>query len=205
MRKLIVLPFAIALVLLPPAAYVAYPLYTAWALREAIRSGDAAYLERKIEWPSVRETLRESLTRVAFDMPDPETQPGVKPSLWKRFKAYVGGGAVNTLIDRYVTPEGLPQLFEYRQIYRANIQGLPDEKTIPVMERMKAFWARIIRAEFKSLSAFEVELADRFEPTRHHIGLLELVGFEWKLKELHIKDVQLPGASLATTILPTDR
>lgn len=211
---------------LPVAAYVAYPLATAWAIREAVRSGDAAYLERKIEWASVRETLRASMTRVAFDMPDPETEPGVKPGLWKRLKAYVGGGAVNKFIDSYVTPEGLPQLFEYRKMYRQNVSGETDEKAAPILDRMKRFWARVIRAEFHSPTAFEVELADRYDASRHYVALLELRDWGWKLTKLRVRELKdmasaADGATAgdgktrgdvppldsahATAILPTDR
>ncbi len=189
MRKLATTLLTLLLLALPAVGYVAYPLYTAWAIREAVRAGDSAYLNRKIEWARVRETLRASMTQVAFDMPDPEAEPGVKPSLWKRIKAYVGGGAVNKLIDRYVTPEGLPQLFEYRKMYRENISHEVDERTLPFKTRIANFWSRLKRAEFKSLTAFEVELADKYEPKRRHIGLLELQGTEWKLAELRVKEV----------------
>lgn len=187
------------------AAYVASPLYTAWAIREAVRNGDSAYLDRKIEWASVRETLRASMHQVAFDMPDPDAEPGVKPTLWKRIKAYVGGGAVNRFIDSYVTPEGLPQLFEYRKLYRQTITSEPDEKSLPLGTRMRNFWKRLKRAEFRSLTEFEVELADKHDPARRHVGLLEFENFEWKLTELRMKAVANEDASLATAVLPTDR
>jgi hypothetical protein len=60
-------------------------LLTAWSIREAIRSGDAAYLERKIEWDSVRGTLRTSLTDTALAAPTAEgaasNAPPAKPGL----------------------------------------------------------------------------------------------------------------------------
>lgn len=206
MRKAILTLLSLAALLTGAAgAYVAYPLYTAWAIREAVRNGDVAYLDRKIEWASVRETLRASMHQVAFDMPDPDAGPNLKPALWKRIKAYVGGGAVNRFIDSYVTPEGLPKLFEYRKLYRQTISNEPDEKSLPLMTRMSNFWKRLKRAEFRSLTEFEVELADKHEPTRHHVGLLELEGFEWRLTELRMKEVASDDASLATAVLPRDR
>ena len=55
-----------ALVASLAGGYVATPLVTAWTIREAIKAGDSDYLEEKIEWTSVRSTLKESLGKFAF-------------------------------------------------------------------------------------------------------------------------------------------
>jgi hypothetical protein len=179
--------FKAAIVFLAIATYIGAPFATAWSIREAVRNGDSAYLERAIDWPGVRETLKPTLARLAFDMPDPETQPNVKPGLWQRFKAYWGQGTMNRAIDGYITPEGLPRLFAMRKAYR-NITGAEDEANkLPVTERMKRFWTRMKRAEFTSLTAFEVDMADKNDPNRIFLGKLELTGTGWILRELRIK------------------
>lgn len=190
MKRILLSAVAVTLMAL---AYIGYPFATAWTIREAIRGGDAAYLEHKVDWDSVRTTLRGSLTHVAFDMPDPTDEsvetPSLKPGLWKRVKAYFGKGALDRFVASYVTPEGLPQLFAYRKMYRQRVHGeVEPEKTLANLpERLSAFWARVVRAEFKSLSAFEMEVKDKYDPDRHYVGLLELRGYEWKLTELRIR------------------
>lgn len=187
--------FKVALLACLGLAYGASPLVTAWSLREAIRSGDAAYLEGKLDWDRVRTTVKGSLTQFAFDLPDPSgddaSQPAKKPGIWKRVKAYFGRGALDRFVASYVTPEGLPKLFTYRQMYRANVSGeVEPEKTLSNLpERIKGFWSRVIRAEWKSLTAFEIEVKDKTDPDRHYVGLLELRGFEWKLVELRIRSL----------------
>ena len=179
--------FKAAIVFLAITAYIGAPFATAWSIREAVRNGDSAYLERAIDWPGIRETLKPTLARLAFDMPDPETQSNVKPGLWQRFKAYWGEGAMNRAIDGYITPEGLPKLFSLRKAYR-DYTGAEDEaKTLPVTERMKRFWSRMKRAEFTSLTTFEVDMADKHDPNRIYLGKLELTGMGWILRELRIK------------------
>lgn len=169
------------------AGYIAAPLVTAWSIREAARNGDSAYLERAIDWPSVRETLKPTLSQIALDLPDPGQQPVTKPGLWQRFKAYWGQSAVNSAIDGYLTPEGLPQLFAMRKAYR-DYTGATDElAALPVVERMKRFWARIKRAEFTSFTTFEVDMADKHEPNRIYFAKLNLTGTGWMLRELRIK------------------
>jgi hypothetical protein len=98
--------------------YIASPFVSAWFIREAVRNGNSDYLARAVEWPSVRETLKPSIVRIALNLPDPEEQPQASTGLWQRLKTTVGQGAVDRLVDTYVTPEGLPKLFTLRKTYR---------------------------------------------------------------------------------------
>ena len=181
------LPLKIAVLAVAAIGYIAAPFFTAWSIREAARNGDSAYLARAIDWPSVRETLKPTLSQIALDLPDPNQQPVTNPGLWQRFKAYWGQSAVNSAIDGYLTPEGLPQLFAMRKTYR-DYTGATDElASLPVFERIKRFWARVKRAEFTSFTTFEVDMADKHEPNRIYLGKLELTSSGWMLKELRIK------------------
>ncbi len=175
------------LLIIAVTAYIGAPFVTAWSIREAVRNGDAAYLESAIDWPSVRTTLKPSLGRLALSLPDPETAPITQPGLWQRFKVYVGQGAVDTVIDGYITPEGLPQLFKIRKAYRTYVSGEPEESKLPVFERMQRAWSRVKRAEFTSFTSFEVDMADKFDENRIYLGKLELTGLGWKLMQLRVK------------------
>jgi hypothetical protein len=194
MRKLTLTIFALTAL---ATAYVAYPFVTAWTIREAIEAGNSAYLENKIEWDGVRASLRQSLSRIA--VADEQADNGIeppKPGLWKRLKIGMKQRAVNGLVAKYVTPEGLPQLFEYRQIYR-DVSGEPEQPPWPT--RLASFWSRIKRAEFHSPAAVEFEMADRNDPSRHYIGILRLRGLEWKLSELAVRIVELEGTLAPVT------
>ena len=181
---------ALAAVLALAAGYVAYPILTVWTIREAVRTGDTPTIEAKLEWTTVRETLRQSLTDYAIG-PTPVAMPGAAPvkiGLWQRIKNGLSRRAVDNLVATYVTPEGLPQLFGARQFYRENISGEQAKlDAMPWHERAQSFWSRIKRAEFHSPTDFEIEMADRNDPTRHYVGLLKLRGLEWKLVELRVR------------------
>lgn len=193
---------ACAALLALAAAFVASPLVAAWSIREAIRTGDSAYLEAKLEWDTVRATLRASLTEIATGIPEPSpvaAQEDVRQAtaveppklgLWQRIKNGLSRRAVDSLVATYVTPARLPQLFTARQFYRDNISGETAAlEALPWSERVASFWSRIRRAEFHSPTVFELEMADRNDPTRHYIGLLRLRGLEWKLTELRLRIV----------------
>ena len=200
MRKILYTALALVLV---ATAYVGSPFFTAWSIRDAIQRGNAAYLERKIEWDTVRSTLRESLVRATFDRPAADVILGEtgaeKPGLWQRIKARIGQRALDGFVASYVTPEGLSQLFQYRKAYRQAVSAEPDPSTLAWHHRLAAFWARVKRAEFRTATEFEIEMADRNDPSRTFVGLLRLRGFEWKLSELRIKQA---GQAEAATAAP---
>ena len=136
----------------------------------------------------MRETLKPAIARIALNLPDPEQDPEASKGLWARIKAYWGQGAVDRMVDKYVTPEGLPQLFTLRKTYRDYVSGDVDEaKTTPLLERIERAWARVKRAEFTSLTDFEIDMLDKNDATRLYLGKMQLTPFGWKLTELRIK------------------
>jgi Protein of unknown function (DUF2939) len=201
MRRLGLLRLSVFLLLIA-AAYVAWPLYTVLTIREAMRSGDTATLAAKVEWDSVRASLKASMSAEALAAL--ESEPGApKPTLWQRVKSTVAPTMAGTVIDRYVTPEYFPVYLGYRRIWRNTTQPAllaPDPPTAlagtfldgTTIDRFVAFYARIRRAVFHSLTRIEIEVADRHRPDRSYTGMLELKGIEWKLTGLTVSGVIAP-------------
>ena len=42
--------------------YSGSAFYAGWQIREAMRTGDTAVLQRRVDWPSVRQTLKQTAT-----------------------------------------------------------------------------------------------------------------------------------------------
>src|SRR5262245_52346409 len=107
--------------LLIAIAYIAWPMLTALQIRQAIVARDTATLERKIEWPSVRASLKGSLS--AESKARLETDPNAPAaSLWQRVKASLAPSLAESAVDRWLTPENLPSFFGYRETYRTTIR-----------------------------------------------------------------------------------
>ncbi|MGF1649214.1 MAG: DUF2939 domain-containing protein [Hyphomicrobiaceae bacterium] len=170
-------------------AYTASPFYAAWSLREAILRGDTTTIARKVEWTTVRASLRRSIEEQADLVPIAvEAGRNVTPTLWQRVKRLFGASMLDRFIETYVTPEGLPRLVEVRQQVRrvgAAMRPAPPEPS-DWRERLRDFANRLVRAEFVAFDTVTIEIRDRVDPSRHFVSVLRLVGFEWKLSELHI-------------------
>ncbi|MEL6298760.1 MAG: DUF2939 domain-containing protein [Pseudomonadota bacterium] len=170
-------------------AYVVSPFYAAYTVMQAVKTADTETLERKVNWPSVRRSLKGSIAR------DAQLRPAVmragrriRPSLWQRVKAAFGASMVDRFVETYVTPAGLPQLYNARTRFEAGKRlSLPvDPATRSWTERLKALTDRLKRAEFLDWRTVELEIRDRFKRDRHIISTFERTGFEWRLTRLRI-------------------
>jgi hypothetical protein len=176
------------LLLVGATLYVLSPFRAAWVLREAIKAGDTATIERKVEWDRVRKSFRASIAGNASLLPEAtELGEAVKPTIWQRVKSAFGATMLDRFIESYITPEGLPQLMRYHKMWNGTMKGSQDdEDKLELAERIKRFYRRILRAEFRSLTSIEIEMADRHRPGRRYISTMELHGFEWKLASLRV-------------------
>lgn len=176
------------LIAIPLAFFIASPFFAAWQLREAIKSGDTALLERKIEWESVRASLKASLAINAKLLPEVNAAgEEVKPSMWQRVKAAFGSTMLDRFVETYATADGLPKLFQYRKAWKEQVVREPVESDgDPWYQRFARFYARVKRAEFQSPTRVEIEVADRLDGDRNYVSVLELKDFEWKLTSLKV-------------------
>lgn len=180
------------------SGYVAAPFITAWSIREAIRNGDAAYLEAKVDWPRVKQSLKTSMTAYAFGASEANAQAAssqaTQSGFWQRLKTTYGQRVIAAIIDKMVTPTGLSRLFTYRQGYNEKVRGIPDERdAFPLHERLQRNWQRVIRAEFLSPTRFAMEMRDKVIEGRIYAGILQMRGLQWQLVHLEVKRDQRAG------------
>ena len=181
-------------------AYVAVPFWTAWTIREAIKGNDSTYLQNKIEWMTVRSSLKESLGKFALDPSGNMKELPDKPSIWQKIKGYVGQGALDRFIETTITPTGLNGLFAMRKAYQQTAGTDDPAKRPPIWERMRRVWSHVTRAEFARADRFEMDMIDKYSPERTINCVLELRGFEWKMIELRVKTTDPSKAAVAAKI-----
>ena len=182
-------------------AYMASPVIAAYGIREAVKAGDIAVLEKKIEWDAVRASLKRSLvalqTSAAADERRNVQGMAVPPSLWSRIKASFAPGMIDSFVEKYVTPEGLPQAFALRETWRESVRpavGLAAPKMAladttfggTALDRFVSFYVRIKRAAFLAPGLVEFEIADRHTPERRYVSQFALKDFSWKLVSVRV-------------------
>ena len=197
--------FFVAVALL--GGYLVSPLASAYAIRDAVASGDSDYLRQRVDWPSVKETLKVSMASYALGAPGEDLVTGAseaaaatKPGLWQRIKREYGRRVVDGMVESYVTPESLPKLFSYRESYHETVGSQPVEpEAITLADKIAREWRRLKRAEFLSPTRFAVEVQDRYTPGKSIAGILELrgsaSGIGWHLVSLEVKGKRTQGSA----------
>jgi hypothetical protein len=195
LRKVILIAvFACVLV----GAFAGSALLTAWQIRNAVRTGDVATLEAKVDWASVRQSLKSSVgeTRRAIrEIADSAGQP--KPGIWERLKAAALPFLSDPLIDRYVTPEGVAKLYQWRRAWQdrqsgaivsspASGAGVSATRPGAAGPDRGSLWRRVVRLALVSPVRFEIELADTLQHHRRWFAALEFRSFGWVLTEMKI-------------------
>jgi hypothetical protein len=179
--------------------YIASPLLAAWTLREDIRRGDTAAVERRVDWPRVRASLKTALkseTQTAA-MLEAEAKGRSKPSLWQRVKLGIGAGMIDRYVDTTFTPTGVVTAYAAKMKADA-LMGRSDEATKPFGTRVLAFLRRIERIEHPTLGRFVISVRDRTVAGRLYVGDLQLQNFEWRLVDLAILQTAPAGQDPAT-------
>jgi hypothetical protein len=82
--------------------YLAYPYATLYRLGSAIRGADAATLESLVDWPAVREGIKEDVCDLGTDVPGP-----AKGNELPAFGASFRRGIASSAIDQAVTAQAL--------------------------------------------------------------------------------------------------
>ena len=179
----------VAIVILALLTLYAWPLWSAFQLRQALRSGSAAALEPRVEWPVLRANLR---ARIAENL-----KPGADAGWFRRQTARViVPFAASRSVDAVVTPERLAWFLARRMQVLAPLPPggvpVPGATTAPPASDGEEQEAddpmaprRLRYAFFDSFSRFRIEVADTTKVSRRLVSILERRGLAWKLVDVY--------------------
>jgi Protein of unknown function (DUF2939) len=176
MKRWIVLVVALLLAL---GAYVgAGPYLTVRAIREAVKTQDAAALSRQVDFPA----LRASLKRQLGDRLVREAGVDVQSNLLGAIGLSLAGGLVGGVVDAMVTPVGLGALMEGRKVWKRVDDGLSsDVAADPSAAREPLHGARY---RYESLSRFTATVQD--ESGRPLVFVMTREGLQWRLSDIRL-------------------
>ena len=167
----------IALLLLLVLAYLASPYVSFWLFTRALQANDRDALESYVDFPSVRQSLKQELrARLPKAPPDQRKQDDAFSGLAAR----LAPSLIDQLVDAFVTPEGLAALISNPDLARDAKAKDPAALAKIQTEKRDLNWSRVRYAFFTGLREFVVDVDAiklRFEFT----------GLRWRLTA-----VQLP-------------
>jgi DUF2939 family protein len=177
-------------VLLAALAYGAWPLWSAWQLRAAVKGRDVVAIERKVDWTTLRANLKRT---IAANLRDDSKTPGAG-YFAKAFKRTLGPLVTDTLIDAAVRPRTLAYVLAGRlaadEIRREAAGGAdaPSQDPSEAEEISDPLPPRRLRwAFFETPTRFRFEFADRRDPAKRVVSIFALQGASWKLVDVYYR------------------
>jgi hypothetical protein len=173
-------------VVLLALAFAAWPVWSAWQLRAAVKARDLDGIERRVDWPQLRANPKRT---IAANLQD-ETRSPDAGFLTKTVKRTLGPFVANRVIDVAVSPRTLARVLAGRldtiEIARDAAVGAPDGESEtaagdPLSPR------RLRWAFFEAPTRFRVEIADRTQPKKRVVSVFVLQGASWKLVDVYYR------------------
>lgn len=169
-RSAIVISVVVFLLLV----YGASPYFSFWRFTVALRSGDTAALNARVDFPAVRESLKTQLA--AYFSPEKTGERRIKNKRLARLVTALRPTIIDTLVDAYVTPEGLAELITDPNV----VKNMHSPQVPPQIHGVKGIdWSDVKYAFFTSPRVFVVD--------REGIKLrFRFTGFGWRLNKLDL-------------------
>lgn len=187
--------FAVALL------YLAWPMYAALQLREAVKTRNIAALETRVDWPQLRANMKPRVLQAVRE--NAEVSRGLTGIL----KRAVGEKVADKGIDWIVTPKNLSRILAGREFYARRIQKAqpptqPAEtpsgtRQPPVDDNDPAGGdledpedpippKRLRWAFFESPTRFRIEATHSRIPNARIVTILGQQGWGWKLVDVQL-------------------
>lgn len=168
--------------------YVAAPVLAARELVAAARAGDAAGLERRVDFPAFRESLKDELNaRLMREMRDSDDRAG------RALAMLFGPALVSGVVDAFVTPEAIAVMVREGEPPAPDLEGAAAAPATP--EPDAAADDRVRQSYgFRDLNTFTVTLTRGDRPDTPVVLLMQRRGLiDWKLA-----GIDLPETSAET-------
>jgi hypothetical protein len=172
--------------------YVGWPAWSSYRIYYALENNDATTLERKIDFPSVRDSLKPAI-RAQVDKTLDRTMGDAAGQLRDgRLRQQIGPQLMENVLNKIVTPQSIASLYEWRGDLSQVIKGIKEIREIEtstngagIAESAKPSPLRlsnIKRLAFTSFTSFEIGIAK--DASASEPDLTAQMGFrdmDWKL------------------------
>ena len=181
MKKSLLAGLVAGAVILFALAWAAAPVLAAQALIRAAKAGDEKKIERLVDFPSLRQSLKDELNAelAARLRRDPRMAESGLGGLGLILAPMLVSGAV----DAVVTPEVVARMVTTAEAPDPTVRDRPEPGDAADEEDIHQAWG------YRDLNAFAVTLTDRDHPDQRLALILERRGlFTWKLAAVDIQN-----------------
>ncbi|MBL8772213.1 MAG: DUF2939 domain-containing protein [Phenylobacterium sp.] len=186
MSKKLWIGAAIGAVVLFVGAYAGSPLLAASALRSAAMAGDADKLQRLVDFPAVRESLKGQLN--AMIVQSMQSDPDLRDNPFAGLAAVMAPAIVNQAIEGYVTPDGIGAMMRAQKPMVA--VGGPDasvQSGLSAQPKAKPASLPAFQHHYRDLDTYEIASVSPTNPDEHFSFILHRQGlFGWKLARIEL-------------------
>lgn len=174
MKRRVLIGTAVAVVVAVVVAWAIAPIVAAQSLIKAAKAGDAAKIERLVDFPSLRESLKDELeaelvTRMRRD-------PRIADSGLGGLAMMLAPSLLAGAVDSFVTPHGVAQMVTTAEAPDPTRLDPPEPSDARDGDDIHQSWG------YRGLNEFAVTLTDRDQPDQRLALILERRGpFAWKL------------------------
>ncbi|AZS21330.1 MULTISPECIES: DUF2939 domain-containing protein [unclassified Caulobacter] len=166
------------------AAYLASPLFALNSLNAAAKAGDRARLERLVDFPAVRDSLKAQLKDAMAQ--SVAEDPELRDNPFSTFGQILLVGVIDKAVDAYATPEAISHMVAAR---RAPSRISPAQPSAPVeTAKPRPKSETELHYSYQNLDRFRATYRDKAKPNEPGFGLtLARQGlFRWKLVQIDI-------------------
>jgi hypothetical protein len=170
-------------------AYAAWPAAAAWQLRTAVKARDLAGIESRVDWPTLRANIKQTVDANLTD----ESRNEGSGTFTKALKRALGPMVTDRIIDAAVTPRTLASVLAGRNLLdEIGLTGTRKGETPESMPERDAeadpLAPRRLRwAFFESPTRFRIESADPRLPGKRVVPILALQGLSWRLVDVYYR------------------
>ena len=144
--------------------YGASPYFSFWRFTNAVRSGDSAAINARIDFPAVRASLKKQLI-ARF----------VRATSGKKRWANLGPTLIDAIVDAYATPDGIAALISNP----GALKNLQNPRHFRFSSGKPEDWSKVKYAFFTGMRSFVVD--------REGIKLqFRFTGLRWQLNDLDL-------------------
>jgi hypothetical protein len=177
-RKLLILPIFLVM-----ASYAGWPAWSAWQLRAAIKARDLTGIENRVDWPTLRSNLKQT---IGVYLEDVSPGDGVLSNVKRMLVPFAAG----QMVEIAVTPRTLALVLAGDLAGSATksnaAHGVDSDAALDVISDQLSL-RRLRWAFFETPTRFRIEATAQRDPTKRVVSILALEGAGWKLIDVYYR------------------